>query len=94
MDKPRAKALEVDRVIAVTTLGGAVFPAIDGGTLFGLRAFGEDGDDDEETSVALIFTPEELAVVCSKIARMMIDHGEADVLLAAWHAAMLSGRLN
>lgn len=94
MDKPLARGLEVACVINVDQLGGAVFTAKDGTRLFALRAYGEDSDAKEETSAALVFLPEELAMLCTKIARLMIDHEESDLLLKTWEIEMLRPRVD
>ena len=86
--------LEVDRVLNVTDLAGAVMLERDGDTLYAVRAYGEDYDEKAETSVALVFLGDELAVVCAKIARMMIDAGESEILLDTWQKAMLGPRVN
>ena len=94
MHKLMAEFLEVERVISVGTMSGAVMPTIEGEKLFALRAYGEDADAKEQASVALVLTPEELATVVSKIARTMIDQGETEVLLQAWHETLLGPRMN
>lgn len=94
MHKPLAEALEVDRAINVENLGGAVCAGAEDDRLYVVRAYGEDPDTEERTSVALIFLPEEMAVVCARIARMMIDGGDTEVLMQTWQNALTEFRAN